>query len=1067
MLCPKCKTEISQTAIRCTNCGVKVRSKCPSCGLLNKVNALTCSKCNSELLRKCSSCGAYNLPTAKRCRKCQTSLIIRNQVLSKSNKELILKELEMKQQASIGQTLQTQQVLQNDVNQQVEQVEHNENIEQRSKVTKKNETLEMEEKEFVSIPFSEQEISNSYVVEKNQKEVKSLAVSALMNSEYIFTSMISNEGNGKSHLLNKIKEDLLSANIKVLSMEATPVTQLSPYGVFQDLFLTSMGLANYFVDGQQKESDFIKNIEQGLGLTSDDACIMFNLLYPVKTDKYEQILYNRDIIKNLIKKIFFNLKNSGEIVLTIDDFDLIDASSFELLVDLFNEKIIGDNFKLFVTARNQRNIDAFIMFAQLSEEKCDKYYLGKMSNDEIKSVAKHLLNDYEPFTDTFSAQIVQASNGSPAYIEQLMLYMNEVGLFNFDGEKLECLVDEETFTLPVDTQAILNKRLDKLKQENELAFKSLTLAAMLGVKFNIIMVQAVLNMDENATQELIQQLVASAFIQQVDTYWFKFTNSLIWKYLFEYVKQNEDFAQSAKALFDMIEKLRLTNIAYKPLLAQNAKAQDLAFIYWTNVMKNAAYIGDVNLYVLAQKQCLKLNEDLSLPNKQIIDINIRYRLGKLLCEKEPELAYDFLTTILNVDYENNDVIDFVDTSANAIIAANKSGNYNAVIEIVDKVVNVLTPAEKYKLEIALINTRKIKTMFLLGSYEHLINIIENEINPQLEDALSQNYTVFNLPISKIFETWIETNLILAESLLLQGNNRAYDVIASLEEALSAHEPISKYNLAITFTKAFASAIKGDVIEAEKSLEQIEDMQKTEQLDDELICKINLLQVMIRFLKKDFSNMKKYLFETVTFANNNNDYLGKNLLKSALGKLLEGEGDFSKAQEIYNDQITYFAKERIALGALLNWYFLADICLKIFDVDKALEIALNALDVAKNPKINSYYFQVMYKRLIAEIYLIKGDCSVAKMYLEKAMLITKKYNLEYLNIQLYDFYAKYHIEMFKSGKDGGSSPLVSAKKLYEKAITLASKLGLLNLVDELKKEYQSLLTFAQLKKVVLN
>ena len=96
---------------------------------------------------------------------------------------------------------------------------------------------------------------------------------------------------------------------------------------------------------------------------------------------------------------------------------------------------------------------------------------------------------------------------------------------------------------------------------------------------------------------------------------------------------------------------------------------------------------------MAQKQCLKLNIELNLPQKPIIDINIKYRLGKLLCEKEPELAYDFLTTILNIDYEKNDVIDFVDTAASAIIAANKSGNHNAVIEIVDKVTNILAPEE--------------------------------------------------------------------------------------------------------------------------------------------------------------------------------------------------------------------------------------------------------------------------------------------------------------------------------------------------------------------------------------
>lgn len=1045
MLCPKCKTKISQTAIRCSNCGAKVRSKCPSCGLLNKVNALTCSKCNHELLRKCSSCGSYNLPTAKKCRKCEHSLIVRLSKNNDADNTAILAELE---QAQNSQPKIEEQI--------------------KPKVTAKKETLEMEEKGEEIKPFSEQEIPQPSFPVKSQNEIKSLAVNSLMNSsDYIFSALIANEGYGKSYVLNQIKEDLTAANITVLAMEATPVTQLSPFGLFQDLFLTSLNLANYFVDGQQKETDFIKNIEQGLGLTSDDACIMFNFLYPVKTAYYEEILHNREKLKTVIKKIFANLKTKGEIVITIDDFDLIDASSFELLIELYKENIIGDNLKIFVLAKTQRNIDGFINLAQLPHEKCEKFFLDKMNDAQLKALTKSILNDFEPFNDKFQTQIIKTANGVPVYIEQLLLYMNESGYFNFDGEHLTCLVDEETFTLPIDIATIVNKRLNKLKEDAQIAYKALLIASMLGVKFNIIMVQAVLNLDEQATQELIQYLVSSAYIQQINNFWFKFSNTLLWKHIFEHTKQDEIFEETAKETLNMIEKLRLTTIAYKALLAQNAKMQESAFAYWTTIMKNCAYIGDVNLYVLAQKQCLKLNSELNLPNKHIIDTNIKYRLGRLLCDKEPELAYEFLTTILNIDYEKNDIVDFIDTAASAITAANKSGNYNAVIEIVDKVSNILTPADKYKLEIALINTRKIKTMFYLGSFEQLINIIENDINPHLEDALSQNYTVFNLPISKIFETWIETNLILADSLLLQGNNRAYDIIIALDEALAAHEPLPKYHLSLAFTKAFACTVKGDIIEAEKVLEMIADAQKTEPLEEELICKLNLLQVFIRFLKKDFSNMKTYLFETVTFANNVGDYLGKNLLKSALGRLLENEGDFSKAQEIYNDQITYFAKERIALGALLTWYFLADICLKIFDVDKALEIALNALEVAKNPKINSYYFQVMYKRLIAEIYLLKNDYSVAKMYLDKALLITKKFNLEYLNIQLYDFHAKYHIEMFKSGNDGGSSPLVNAKKLYEKAITLASHLGLLNVVDELKKEYQSLLTFAQLKKVVLN
>lgn len=1039
MLCPKCKTEVPDKALRCSSCGVKVRSKCPSCGTLNKANSLVCSSCGRELLKKCGQCGAYNLPTSVLCRKCSAELV---SVIKKP----VNREVNPKSPA----------------------VEENKQV-VGAKVTAKKETLEMEETGQVDRPFSEQEVSVEVGPdEKDQQEVKNLVVNSLLNSENIMCSLISAEGNGKSYVLEFIKQDLSQANISVWPMEATPITQLSPFGIFQDMFLNATGMANYFVEGQQKESDVIKLIEQVFSLTSVDACVLFNFIFPVKEAYYEEILNNKDKIKSLIKKVFSNEKIKGEAVLTIDDFDLIDASSFELLADMYKEGIIGDGFKLLVTAQSQRNIDGFLQMSKLPIQNSEKFFLGAMKPQQCEDLMKNILNGFYPFTSEFASRIIEASKGSPVYLAQLMIYLNENGFFNFDGQNLACLADENTFTLPKDVLAIMKMRLEQIKTNIPAAYKALIYAAMLGVKFNIVKLQAVLGVDQNGLNEVVQCIASLAFAHVLENGWCKFVNTTVWKALFECVKQDDMYIQCSADMLTILSKLRLTNIAYKPLLAQNSKNRELAFSLWTELMKKASAIGDVNLYVLAQKQCLKLNSELDLPDKYVIDTNIKHRLGKLLCTTEPELAFEFLTTVLSINAEMSDVINFVDNSSHALIAANKAGNYNAVIEIVDRVVQMLTPPEKYKLEIALINTRKIKTMFYLGSFEQLINVIENDINPQLEDALSQNYTVYNLPISKIFETWLEVNLVLADSLILQGNNKVYDVIASLEEAMSAHvEQLPKYKNWLTFTKAFAATVKGEVLEAERLVEAIAATQSEEVLDSDLICRLNLLQVLIRFMKKDFSNMKAYLYEAVTFANNSGDYLGKNLLKSALARLLENEGDFNKAAEIYNDQITYFAKERIALGALLTWFFLADLALKLSDTEQSLMVAINALDVAKNPKINSFYFQVMFKRLIAEIYLIKGDYVAAKMYLEKSLLITKKYNLEYLNIQLYDFYAKYHIEMFKSGNDGGSSPLVAAKKLYEKAITLASRLGLMTVVEDLKKDYQSLLTFAQLKKVVLS
>ena len=1041
MLCPKCKSEVPENVLRCPGCKVKVRSKCPDCGTLNKVNALRCIKCGKELLRRCPSCGAYNLPSAKLCRKCSASLV----------KEENVEVLPLNRSENNVQNVSAR------VNEVVEDIS-----------PLKQETLDSEDN-IKEKPFSEQVIPEQVEHdEKEQLEVKNLVVNSLINSDKAVCALISGEGYGKSYVLEFIKNDLVNAKINLLSVDATPVTQLSPFGLFQDLFLTSCELPNYFVENQQKESDVVKVLEQSLGLTSDDAYALFEFLYPIKTAYFEEILQNKKRLKELIKKIFINIKSVGEIVLTVDNFDLVDATSFELLCEMYSENIIDENLKIFLTVQNQRNIEGFIQVTQMPEDACDKFYMGRLNDESTASLMKNILNGFEPFSENVKSAIIKASGGSPLYIGQILLLMNESGMFNFDGTNLTALVDEKTFVPPVDVASILAKRLERIKAGVPQLYKALIILSMLGDRFNILMLQAAMELSSEDMETLIQQLVGFTFIKPCAQNWFIFQSSTLWRCLFDYVKQDELYAQCAEQILKAIEKLRLSNSAYKPLFAQNAKDNQKAFQYWSEAVKTSAYLGDVSLYVLAQKQCLKLNEELNLPQKAIIDRNIKFRLGKLLCSTEPDLALDYLGSVLGLIVEAGSEVDFIDVSSYAVVAANNCGNYNAVIELVDNAVKLLQPAEKYKLEIALMKTRKIKTLLYLGNFEQLINTIENDIKPFLEDALSQNYTVYNLPISKIFETWLETNFILADALILQGNNKVYNIIADLDEAISAHgEELVSFQQKLNLTKAFASVMKGEAAEADRIMEVITASATVDPPEMDFACKFNLIQVLSRFMKKDFSNMKTYLFEAVTFANNASDYIGKNLLKSALGKVIENEGDFNKAFEIYNDQITYFAKERVAVGALLTWFLIADLCLKVSDTDKALEVAINALDVAKNPNINSYYFQVMYKRLIAEIYLIKGDFEATKMYLEKSLLLTKKFNLEYLSVQIYDFYAKYHIEMFKTGNDGGSSPLVSAKKLYEKAITLASRLGHLNLVDELKQEYQALLTFAQLKKVVLS
>ncbi len=110
-------------------------------------------------------------------------------------------------------------------------------------------------------------------------------------------------------------------------------------------------------------------------------------------------------------------------------------------------------------------------------------------------------------------------------------------------------------------------------------------------------------------------------------------------------------------------------------------------------------------------------------------------------------------------------------------------------------------------------------------------------------------------------------------------------------------------------------------------------------------------------------MQEDLFRIVTFANNNGDNFTKNILKTLLGKIFKDNDNSKGAIEIFNDQIAYFAKEKMALGALLTWFLIADTTLETEGPESALEIAEQALQVAQNPKIDNYFFMILLEKIL--------------------------------------------------------------------------------------------------------
>lgn len=68
---------------------------------------------------------------------------------------------------------------------------------------------------------------------------------------------------------------------------------------------------------------------------------------------------------------------------------------------------------------------------------------------------------------------------------------------------------------------------------------------------------------------------------------------------------------------------------------------------------------------------------------------------------------------------------------------------------------------------------KAKSNVFIRNSEEIYNLASNEIIPVIEQAISQLIPCKNIPMDIIYETWLETNLIVANALSIQGNNKCF------------------------------------------------------------------------------------------------------------------------------------------------------------------------------------------------------------------------------------------------------------------------------------------------------
>lgn len=1144
MICPKCRTELPDNILKCSNCGIRVNIICPDCKTYNKLGTINCVNCKKELVKICPQCKSNNLPNAQECRKCHyvfkspseltevENLIQNNETNTEEKNDIsesnIQQEIEIVKPFSSFDYNQNTQMsaaatgVFNDVAHEkftnfyediseienifnlnyldentIQETSYIEevnifpdakepmNIEQDIQVENKPENLKIDSVEDIVVDVNtsietENDISknNSEPVEEKgdeqhlhieiQKDSVIKAINLIKNSinKHII-AINGSEGTGKSAVLKQIKNNIQQDGFLCLYGSCTPLLQITSFGFFQDAFLRLLGFPPFIKSTESFIRDFKKsNLSKIFKcLNNNELNLFLNIFYPNKSDAFENIVENKKKVFSILEKVITSLLLNNNIVISIDNFELLDGASYDFIVHLMQKGYFNNRLKLVVAYQTNKAIENYFDIVDIDESVFETIIIEKLNKEELIMAVERTtgVNIEQILTDEQVFELVEKSDGNAIRLEQETALLFDSNYIAIKNNKIVIQEENKPTGMILSFEELVKLRLNTLVPITK---NVLFIAATMGFRFSISVLDIAIESEKLDVKNIINYLVKELYIDVIDNYTCEFKSLTLWKIIYQEAKVDSLYKDNAQRLYSTLKPLILSSNIQKLISCKAALTEKEEFDIWKNTAKLSAKLGDTNLYVISQKQRLKLLETLDIEEPDEIRAIIYEEIGKLLSEKSPKEAMTYIANVLEAQIKSGNICKIIDLSAYFIKSCYINGSYFGVTEAVDSIISAVNSKESSisYLDLALIKTRKLSALYNIGNCEQIINLVNEEIIPEIDNALNykQEDSQFLL---LLIHAWLLSKITLAKAYAMQGNKLVFNEIENIRVFLDKYNYNKEYyTTQIDIIEAFGNSVTGYINNSNVILNNLASEYKEKQMATELLAEWNLIHVINRILSGEKEDLKSDLFEFAAFTNNINEHSVKNIVKLLLGYILQEEGNKIKAIEIFNEEITYFAKEKIAIGAMLSWALIVNAAIDNEDFDKALNTATKSLEIAQSAKINNYLFIIYFQKQIAKIYLHKQDLIATKMYLEKSIMLAKQYKLKYLLIDLCICYGKYMEEYMSSQKKYSQDNIKMTLEMYNKAITYSKELQLKHLAEKSVKARASFKVFCQLNSI---
>jgi hypothetical protein len=876
----------------------------------------------------------------------------------------------------------------------------------------------------------EQDIFSYDVKLETREQAFQLLSEGLNSKKQKVFSITAPKGSGKTTLLKKVIQN--NPELEWCIGKCSQYTQLTSGGVLQDMLIHLFNLPKFYISTEELEKDAVKFFSNEFKfLNSNEITDFLNFLYNSKDGKYEDIIVNKKRMFSILYKVFEAFANTGKFVFVIDNFDFIDGFSIEFFTNFIQKKSVWKNLKLIVIYERAHQIFNYFGFDDKKIEAYVDINLAPIDFSEFEQIIERAISAGLAFSKKEKENIFNKSQGNSEFIRQSINY------------SFECQIADKVFILPNTFSELIDERLLLLKKNNKDAYDVLSIATILGDRIYSPLLKEIFGVSKSNFEDILSYLVKAKFLETDCENYYEFNSQKLWEAIFKHIKQDIEFENVNIKTGKVLRAFALNTSAIMAIIAQNLKENRMAFDIWTKITRLATYVGDINLYVIAQKQCLALLNEFNEDETLNIRYNISERLGKLLSEYDAEEAMEFLPdAISNAKNENNETKE-IELLSYLASCCKKTENFFGNIECVDNVLKKL-PNSGYEIETALIKSSKVDALIMLGNYGEVVNLVENDILPVLKSYLAKPRLDKTISLNLIFDTNLKVMHRLAKALAFQGNDRSFEVLTNLFTIVEKHKiQDEKFICELKLTLALANTMKGNFSTSFEILQEItahygEKFSNIENLNADkcdIINEFSTIDVINRFMLKDYEQIQETLLDCARFADDSGDKLLKHFFKLLLGKVFYDRQQAKHANEIYNEEINWFAKEKYATFALLGWYFIAQANLTMEKPKGAIDVANRALEIAQNPNINNSFFIVMLKTILAKSFMWLADYETAKIQIESALILAKKYNMNDMLSRLYLLYGKYYQELGSVESKDRIEYLKGSAKMYDRAMSI--------------------------------